>query len=73
MFSNLLFFSFDLSISILIIIHTVMDNCFPNPCQNSGTCYDEGMDYTCTCTGDWLGQRCTDSKCCQSRYHILKW
>lgn len=50
-----------------------MDNCFPNPCQNSGTCYDEGMDYTCTCTGDWLGQRCTDSKCCQSRYHILKW
>lgn len=45
-----------------------MDNCFPNPCQNGGTCYDEGMDYTCTCTGDWLGQRCTDSKCC---YHIM--
>lgn len=49
-----------------------MDNCFPNPCQNGGTCYDEGMDYTCTCTGDWLGQRCTDSKCCQWRYHIHK-
>ncbi|KAK3095541.1 hypothetical protein FSP39_015906, partial [Pinctada imbricata] len=37
-----------------------MDNCSPNPCQNSGTCYDEGMDYTCTCSGDWIGQRCTD-------------
>lgn len=61
-----------------------MDNCFPNPCQNSGTCYDEGMDYTCTCTGDWLGQRCTDSKCCRviifssgstnfDTYHIRVW
>ncbi|XP_078312808.1 SCO-spondin-like [Crassostrea virginica] len=47
-------------IADLFLISVVMDNCFPNPCKNSGTCYDEGMDYTCTCTGDWLGQRCTD-------------
>lgn len=47
-------------IADLFLISVVMDNCFPNPCQNGGACYDEGMDYTCTCTGDWLGQRCTD-------------
>ena len=41
---------------------TVMDNCMPNPCKNGGTCYEEGMDYTCTCSGNWFGQRCTDRK-----------
>lgn len=48
-----------------------MDNCYPNPCQNGGVCYDEGMDYTCTCTGDWLGQRCTDSKFLCLRFRPL--
>ncbi|KAK3083098.1 hypothetical protein FSP39_013942 [Pinctada imbricata] len=41
-------------------VNDIMDNCNPNPCQNGGTCYDEGMDFTCTCSGSWIGERCAD-------------
>ncbi|XP_056022086.1 uncharacterized protein LOC125650831 [Ostrea edulis] len=50
----------DFVIADVFLISVVMDNCFPNPCKNGGTCYEEGMDYTCTCSGNWFGQRCTD-------------
>ena len=37
------------------------NDCDPNPCLNSGTCTDLGVnDYNCTCTEDFSGKNCTD-------------
>lgn len=44
--------------------HSYLDiqDCLPNPCGNGGKCTDEGLTYSCDCTGDWVGDQCTDSE-----------
>ncbi|OWF45684.1 Fibropellin-1 [Mizuhopecten yessoensis] len=29
------------------------------PCQNGGSCVDNGGSYLCVCDGDWTGENCT--------------
>ncbi|KAJ8350850.1 hypothetical protein SKAU_G00259800 [Synaphobranchus kaupii] len=31
-------------------LYDVKDNCHSNPCQNNGTCSDQGPSYGCLCT-----------------------
>lgn len=39
----------------------VIDNlCDPNPCWNSGVCSQTGLEYSCTCTSEWTGERCNE-------------
>ena len=35
-------------------------DCFPNPCENGGTCDDEVNGFTCQCTEQWTGTVCTE-------------
>ncbi|XP_060564014.1 E-selectin-like [Ruditapes philippinarum] len=41
------------------------DPCFPNPCQNEGTCIVNGADYTCNCQSGFEGKSCETSGYCQ--------
>ncbi|XP_035660177.1 uncharacterized protein LOC118404903 [Branchiostoma floridae] len=34
------------------------NECHPNPCFNNGTCADGDRTYTCTCPGNYKGNRC---------------
>lgn len=37
--------------------------CYPNPCENGGTCEDIGdaVIYMCVCPTNYSGQNCTDA------------
>ena len=35
--------------------------CYPNPCQNGGTCNDHVNSYTCTCAPGFIGTDCETS------------
>ena len=35
-----------------------IDDCSPDPCQNSGTCEDLVNDYNCTCVTGFTGKSC---------------
>ena len=34
------------------------NDCFPEPCQNGGTCTDGDSSYTCSCLAGWTGTSC---------------
>ena len=34
--------------------------CDSNPCQNHGTCIQDGTKYYCNCTAGYQGQHCED-------------
>ena len=36
-------------------LHSVIDNCTPNPCKNQGICASSASGYTCDCTGTGFG------------------
>ena len=38
---------------------TDINECDPNPCQNSGVCENRIAEYTCDCTDDYEGDNCT--------------
>ena len=39
------------------------DPCLPSPCQNNGTCVNEGLTgYKCLCEVGWLGTNCEIGK-----------
>ncbi|UJR28908.1 hypothetical protein I4U23_010126 [Adineta vaga] len=51
------------SIPMSIIVTTttvgpVGNPCLPNPCQNSGACYRNGMVFACACRAPWTGVTC---------------
>ena len=48
----------------MIFIQNFLDinECQPNPCQNSGTCVDGIAAYTCTCALGFTGHDCEISK-----------
>jgi alpha-tubulin suppressor-like RCC1 family protein len=37
------------------VLHSVIDNCSPNPCKNGGLCASSTSGYTCDCTGTGFG------------------
>jgi hypothetical protein len=39
-------------------IFGVGTSCSPNPCRNSGTCADQWLGYTCTCSPGFGGKNC---------------
>ena len=45
-----------------IILFLDADNCFPERCENGGTCYHEGDLMKCNCTAAYEGERCESSK-----------
>lgn len=38
------------------------DQCFPNPCHNSGHCTDLWKTFSCSCERPYLGNTCQYSK-----------
>jgi hypothetical protein len=49
------------------ILEAADDPCFPNPCQNEGTCIANGADYTCNCQSGSKGEKC-ESKLKSAEY-----
>jgi len=39
------------------------ENCFPNPCNNGGTCTPTTDSYFCTCVNGFGGQHCDELTC----------
>ena len=39
-------------------IHSDIDECSSNPCQNGGTCNDDINGYICTCVEGYDGHTC---------------
>lgn len=35
-----------------------IDNCIGVVCYNGGSCVDDILAYTCTCTGDYYDEHC---------------
>ena len=48
----------------MLILLLDIDDCSPNPCQNSGTCDDLVNDYNCTCVVGYTGKSCETSRLC---------
>ncbi|XP_041453664.1 putative defense protein 1 [Lytechinus variegatus] len=42
----------------LTISSSVSGPCNPNPCQNGGSCKQNGNSFTCTCPSPYTGQTC---------------
>ncbi|XP_061188652.1 neurogenic locus notch homolog protein 2-like [Saccostrea echinata] len=44
---------------IRVNITDIVDNCFGDPCQNSGTCVDLTNDYRCQCLSGFTDKNCS--------------
>ena len=42
---------------------TNQDPCQSRPCQNGGTCSQDGDSYNCVCTSNFEGKHCEHKKC----------
>lgn len=49
----------------LTVCYVETVTCASDPCQNGGTCADEGTSYVCTCPPEWIGQSCETPNPCQ--------
>ena len=47
---------------IFFLISSDIDDCYPSPCKNNGTCIDGVNNYTCSCVPGFEGKNCTISK-----------
>ena len=45
--------------------------CFPNPCENRGTCSVDGASYTCTCLEGFTGDNCETQGMLQRIYFFF--
>ncbi|XP_071164274.1 uncharacterized protein [Mytilus edulis] len=50
----------DMDMAEVFAISVDMQDCLPNPCSNGAVCTDEGLTFSCDCTGDWIGDTCSD-------------
>ena len=39
-----------------------INECYPSPCKNNGTCVDGVNNYTCACVPGFEGKNCAISK-----------
>ena len=46
-------------LNLYTLLFSDIDDCLPNPCQNSGTCTDEVNNYTCSCATGYTGYNCS--------------
>ena len=46
--------------------------CFPNPCENRGTCSVDGASYTCTCLEGFTGDNCETQGMLQRIYFFSR-
>ena len=44
-----------------------VDDCYPNPCLNGGTCIDGVNDYNCLCVSLFVGKNCSSFKSFQTK------
>ena len=42
--------------STLLTVPHICDS--SNPCENGGTCVEDGENYTCSCAEYWTGVNC---------------
>ncbi|XP_053381996.1 delta-like protein 1 [Mercenaria mercenaria] len=52
--------------TVSVTVTVIDDPCFPNLCQNSGTCSQSGSSYTCTCQSGWIDSNCSTADLCAS-------
>ena len=56
----------NLEVAFLILerkkIYLDINDCYPDPCQNGGTCVDGVDSYTWNCPTDFTGVNCQTSK-----------
>jgi len=45
----------------IINLYLDINNCYPDPCQNGGTCVDGDYGYTCNCPAGFTGVNCQTS------------
>lgn len=58
-FSHLLVFSMYLIIGLASIKHSeIKEDCFPNPCQNGGSCFPTPHGFKCLCLQGYKGEMC---------------
>lgn len=56
----------------MILIYLLdIDDCSPNPCQNSGNCTDGLDEYAFTCANGYTGNDCQTSKSFHHFFHII--
>ena len=44
-----------------------INDCYPSPCKNKGTCIDGVNSYTCACVPGFEGKNCTIGKLLRCR------
>ena len=53
---------------IQLFFSSDIDDCYPSPCENNGTCIDGVNSYTCTCLPGFEGKNCSIGRFLNSCY-----
>ena len=44
--------------SLNLVVYSDINECWPTPCENGGTCEDRINSYNCTCVPGYIGKDC---------------
>ena len=50
-----------------------LDNCFPNPCQNGGSCFPTHDGFKCMCMQGYKGKTCEGDHTTNSNFFVLRY
>ena len=54
----------------LIFAQTETDHCLPNPCMNSGVCFENADTFTCQCANNFHGQHCAGNSTFDVHFNV---